>query len=53
MPPTDRVVSAPALESQEERDAARAKARSSAGPSGWFKLILDHHEQVEKAIQRA
>lgn len=52
MLPPDRVAAAPALESGDERAAARAKARAAAGSSGWLKLILDHHEQVEEAFQR-
>ena len=54
MAPVNKVatVAVLALESDEERAAARAKARAAAGASGWLKLILDHHEQVEEAFQR-
>lgn len=34
----------------EERQAARAAARTLSGGSGWLAQVLDHHEQVEAAF---
>ena len=38
------------LESDEERAEARVKARSLAGSSGWFAIILAHHVEIESAF---
>ncbi len=46
----DKVIGAMTpLESDEQRQQARAHARASAG-RGWLSLILDHHEQIEQAF---
>jgi hemerythrin superfamily protein len=44
----DRVVAAVTPpESQQKREAARAKARAAAGENDWLRMILQHHEQIE------
>jgi hemerythrin HHE cation binding domain-containing protein len=37
-------------ESQEERQAARAKARSASAGAPWLARVLEHHQQVEAAF---
>jgi len=37
-------------ESEEARQEARAKARSSAGNGDWLEQVLDHHLQIEAAF---
>jgi hemerythrin superfamily protein len=47
----DKVVAAVTpLESDEQRAAARAKARSAATDGDWLSLVLDHHQQIESAF---
>ncbi len=36
--------------SDESRRAAREKARSAAQPGGWLAMALDHHVQLEQAL---
>jgi hemerythrin superfamily protein len=44
----DKMIAAVAPDpTDEELQAARAKARAVAGTSGWLKLVLDHHLEVE------
>lgn len=38
------------IESDEERLQARIKARSVAGSSGWFAMVLAHHVEIEGAF---
>jgi hemerythrin superfamily protein len=52
MPQSNQAAAIPAAETDDARAQARAKARAAAGSSGWLKLILDHHEQVEEAFER-
>jgi hypothetical protein len=51
MPQSNQAAAIPAAETDDARAQARAKARAAAGSSGWLKLILDHHEQVEEAFE--
>jgi hemerythrin superfamily protein len=47
----DKVVAAVTpLESDEERRAARDKARAAAGSNDWLSLILQHHVRIEAAF---
>jgi hemerythrin superfamily protein len=47
----DKVVAAVTpLESQQEREDARAKARAAAAAGDWLSLILEHHELIENAF---
>lgn len=39
-------------ESDEARHEARAKARATAAPGGWFAMILDHHLLLEDAFAK-
>src|SRR5882757_5347352 len=48
----DRVVAAVTPpESQEKREAARAKARAAAGENDWLAMILQHHVRIEEAFE--
>ncbi|AJR23404.1 hemerythrin domain-containing protein [Sphingobium sp. YBL2] len=50
----DRLVAAVTPpESEEDRAAARQKARSAATAGDWLDQILNHHEQVEAAFSAA
>ncbi|KKC24640.1 hemerythrin domain-containing protein [Sphingomonas sp. SRS2] len=50
----DRIVAAVTpLESAEDRAAARHNARQAAEPGDWLSLVLDHHEQIEAAFEKA
>lgn len=40
-------------ESNEERVQARRDARAIAAPNGWFSAVLDQHEAIEAAFDRA
>jgi hypothetical protein len=47
----DKVVAAVTpLETQQKREAARAKARAAAGQNDWLAMILQHHVQIEAAF---
>jgi hemerythrin superfamily protein len=47
----DKVVAAiTPPESEEARLKARAKARASAGKDDWLSMVLNHHEQIERAF---
>jgi hypothetical protein len=37
--------------SDEARREARARARAAAQPGGWLSMVLDHHEQLESAVE--
>jgi hypothetical protein len=38
------------LESDEDREEARAKARAAATPGDWLHMVLEHHMQIEAAF---
>src|SRR5690606_5137636 len=40
-------------ESEEDRAEARAKAEQLSRGHGWLAMVLDHHRQIESAIERA
>jgi hypothetical protein len=47
----DKVVAAVLpLESEEERQQARERARSAAPVGGWLSMVLDHHLAIESAF---
>jgi hemerythrin superfamily protein len=47
----DKVIASVTPEADDEdRQKARAKARSLSGGSGWLALVLDQHEQIEAAF---
>ena len=50
----DKVVAAVTpMESDEKRRAARDKARAAAGTNDWLSIVLQHHVQIESAINTA
>src|SRR5690606_27022397 len=40
-------------ESEEDRAEARGKAEQLSRGHGWLAMVLDHHRQIESAIERA
>lgn len=47
----DKVIAAVTpLESEDERRAARAKARQAANEAPWLGRVLEHHQQIEAAF---
>jgi hemerythrin superfamily protein len=47
----DKVVSAVTpLESEEQRNDARSRARAAARPGDWLSLVLEHHVWIENAF---
>jgi hemerythrin superfamily protein len=38
-------------ESEEDRAKARAKATAAAEPGDWLSLVLDHHMEIEDALE--
>jgi hypothetical protein len=47
----DKVVAAVTPpESQQKREAARARARAAAGQNDWLAMILQHHVKIEEAF---
>jgi len=40
-------------ESEQDRAEARAKAERLSHGHGWLAMVLDHHRQIEDAIERA
>lgn len=47
----DKVIAAVVPEpTPEERAETRAKARSLSGGTGWLAQVLDHHEQIDAAL---
>lgn len=47
----DKVIAAVTpTETQEERDSARAQARTAANDSPWLRRVLQHHQEIEAAF---
>lgn len=48
----DKVIAAVAPpESEEDRAKARAKATAASDPGDWLSLVLDHHIEIEDALE--
>ena len=49
----DKVIAAVVPEpTPQERAEVRAKARALSGGSGWLSQVLDHHEQIDRSLDR-
>ena len=50
----DKIASAVTpMESDEQRREARERARTAARPGSWLSMIVDQHQQIENAFERA